>query len=232
MHISIIIPTLNEEHCIGKVLKYTLCLKGDFEVVVVDGGSTDATLKLVSTFKSVKLLNATKGRANQMNLGAVHAQGNILLFLHADTFLPTTFHKDILNLMQDPKVTGGSFRLKMDDSHLIFKFYNWCSQFSLEFFTYGDHAMFFSTKAFQHIGGFKTMPFMEDVEIQKRIRQQGKFKKLHTSVLTSNRRFQKNGVIRQLILDTLLVLFFKIGISANSLKRFYPDHSNSIMDAK
>ncbi|MBZ9777379.1 TIGR04283 family arsenosugar biosynthesis glycosyltransferase [Psychroflexus sp. CAK8W] len=224
MLISIIIPALNEEKLITEVLKHTLKLPGHYEVIVVDGGSLDKTLEIVQKFKNINVLQSKKGRAVQMNYGAGHAKGDVFLFLHADTFLPKTFYNDVLALMQNPKVIGGSFRLKMDDSHPIFKFYRWCSQFSLEFFTYGDHGMFFKAENFQNINGYKNIDFMEDVEIQKRIRKHGLFKKLKSSVQTSNRRFAKKGVIKQLVIDTLLVFFFKIGISARRLKRFYPDN--------
>ena len=224
MLISIIIPALNEEKFIAEVLEHTLKLPGHFEIVLVDGGSSDNTLRIAQGFKTINLLQSKKGRARQMNYGAKHAQGDVLLFLHADTFLPKTFYNDILTLMQNPKVTGGSFRLKMNDSHPIFKFYHWCSQFAFEFFTYGDHAIFINSEIFKRINGFKNINFMEDVEIQGRIRKQGQFKKLKSSVQTSSRRFAKNGVIKQLVVDTLLVFFFKNGISASRLKRFYPDN--------
>lgn len=224
MLISIIIPSLNEEAFISEVLEHSLKLSGHFEIIVVDGGSQDLTLEKAKRFKSVSVLKTSKGRANQMNFGARHARGNLLLFLHADTFLPEDAYASIVELCQDPDVIGGSFRLMMKDTHPIFKFYKWCSQFSLEFFTYGDHAIFVKAETFKKINGFKSITFMEDVEIQKRLRKQGKFKKLKTSVITSNRRFQKNGVLTQLTLDTVLVMLFKLGIAPNHLKRFYPDH--------
>lgn len=223
MLISIIIPALNEEKYIAEVLEHTLKLKGRFEVIVVDGGSQDETLEIARGFKKIKVFQSKKGRARQMNHGAGQAKGEVLLFLHADTFLPTSFYTDVSKLMEKPEVVGGSFRLKMESSHPIFKFYHWCSQFSLEFFTYGDHALFIKTETFKKIQGYKNLSFMEDVEIQKRIREEGKFRKLKTSVTTSNRRFQKKGVITQLAIDVLLVIFFKFGISADTLKRFYPD---------
>lgn len=224
MLISIIIPSLNEEAFISEVLEHSLKLSGHFEIIVVDGGSQDLTLEKAKRFKSVSVLKTSKGRANQMNFGARHARGNLLLFLHADTFLPEDAYASIVELCQHPDVIGGSFKLMMKDTHPIFKFYKWCSQFSLEFFTYGDHAIFVKAETFKKIKGFKSIAFMEDVEIQKRLRKQGKFKKLKTSVITSNRRFQKNGVLTQLTLDTVLVMLFKLGIAPNHLKRFYPDH--------
>jgi len=226
MLISIIIPALNEEKYIAEVLEHTLNLEGHFETIVVDGGSIDRTLEIAQRFKNINVLQSPKSRAVQMNYGAKHAFGDIYLFLHADTFLPKTFYNDILDLTQNPKVIGGSFRVKMDDSHPIFKFYYWCSQFSIEFFTYGDHAIFIDSEIFKRINGYKNIDFMEDVEIQKRIRKHGKFKKLKSSVQTSNRRFTKKGVIKQLVIDSLLVFFFKIGISASRLKRFYPNNQS------
>ncbi|WP_019039676.1 TIGR04283 family arsenosugar biosynthesis glycosyltransferase [Psychroflexus tropicus] len=224
MLISIIIPALNEEKVIAEVLEHTLWLQGHSEIIVVDGGSQDQTLELAKSFEKVNVLQSSKGRAAQMNYGASKATGDIFLFLHADTYLPKTYYNDVNKLLQNTEIVAGSFKLKMDNPHPIFKFYQWCSQFNLEFFTYGDHGMFMKAEAFKTIGGFKPIPFMEDVEIQKRLRQLGKLKKTKSYVTTSSRRFQKNGVITQLIIDTLLVLGFKLGISPNRLKRFYPDH--------
>lgn len=224
MRISIIIPALNEGKCIAEVLEHTLKLEGHFEVIVVDGGSHDRTVEVAKGFEDVTVLQSAKGRAIQMNYGARKASGDILLFLHADTFLPKNFYTAILNLCNRENVIGGSFRLKMNDSHFIFKFYKWCSQFSLEFFTYGDHALFMKTETFKFINGYQNIPFMEDVEIQKRLRREGKFQKLTSEVITSNRRFQKNGVFKQLLVDTVLVILFKLGVSPEKLKRFYPDN--------
>lgn len=224
MLISIIIPALNEEKYIAKVLEHSLSLPGHFEVIVVDGGSQDQTLAIAKGFNTVNVLRSKKGRANQMNHGADHAHGDVFLFLHADTFLPPDAYNSIMEFIGFKKVIGGSFRLIVKDKHPIFKFYTWCSQFSLEFFTYGDHGIFVKSETFRTIHGFKTMDFMEDVEIQKRLRRQGKFKKLKSAVMTSNRRFQKNGIFLQLTADVLLVILFKIGVSPNRLKRYYPDN--------
>lgn len=223
MLISIIIPALNEEAAIAEVLEHHLMLKGHFEVIVVDGGSLDKTVEIAKGFQNTKILKTYKGRAIQMNFGAQHASGDILLFLHADTFLPKNAYNCITDLCKTKKIIGGSFRLNMDDKHLIFKFYRWCSQFSLEFFTYGDHSIFVKADTFRKINGYKTISFMEDVEIQKRLRREGRFKKLNAFVTTSNRRFKENGVFSQLIIDILLVVLFKIGVSPNVLKKYYPD---------
>ncbi|WP_127846119.1 TIGR04283 family arsenosugar biosynthesis glycosyltransferase [Psychroflexus aestuariivivens] len=223
MLISIIIPALNEENYITEVLAHSLKLQGDFEIIVVDGGSSDNTFEIAKGFKEVQVFRSPRGRASQMNYGAALAKGEILLFLHADTILPDNAYSSIVDLCQDKKVSGGSFRLIMNGSHLFFKIYKYLSHFSLEFFTYGDHAMFIKSKVFKKINGYKEISFMEDVEIQKRLRREGKFKKLKTYVITSNRRLKNNGVTKQLIVDLILVGLYKVGIHPDSLKRFYPD---------
>ena len=159
-----------------------------------------------------------------MNYGASMATGNILLFLHADTNLPKKAYKVIQDHLKDPGMVGGSFILSLKKKHPLLQFYTWCSRWSLEFFTYGDHAIFIKQEIFKTIGGYKTISFMEDVEIQKRLRKAGKFKKVKAVVCTSARRFEKNGTIKQLIIDVLLVGAYKVGVSPNTLKVYYKDH--------
>ncbi len=227
MMISVIIPALNEEHYISKTLSCITSLAGDFEIIVVDGKSTDATVQIASEFPEVKVVVYGKGRANQMNYGASLTKGEILLFLHADTILPSNAYKVIKDHLDDSRIIGGSFFLSLDKKHPVLRFYSWCSKLSLEFFTYGDHAIFVRKPVFIDIGGYKPMIFMEDVEIQKRLRHVGKFKKLNAAVTTSARRFEKMGTIRQLMLDVVLVGAYKIGVPPGTLKTFYKDHFGS-----
>ncbi|MBZ9730645.1 TIGR04283 family arsenosugar biosynthesis glycosyltransferase [Salegentibacter sp. JZCK2] len=223
--ISIIIPCLNEAGFLEKTIENCLKLQGNFEVIVVDGGSSDNTVSIARKFSDVKTFSSKKGRANQMNFGAKEAEGEVLLFLHADTLLPENTYSLITEQLEKSRHIGGSFRLRFDKSHPGLNLYSWCSRFSLEFFTYGDHAFFVKKEIFKSIGGFKTISFMEDIEIQKRLRQNGKFKKLQAYVLTSGRRFEENGTTKQLVLDVFLVCLYNLSVSPNQLKRFYSDHS-------
>ncbi len=225
MVISIIIPALNEERYIGTTLEHLSTLKGDFEIIVVDGGSRDKTLAILNKYPAIKVLSTEKGRGAQMNKGALHGRGEIVLFLHADTLLPPDAYLCIEEYLENPDHIGGSFYLTFDKKHILLQLYSWCSRWSAEFFTYGDHAIFMKKEIFQKIGGYKQLPFLEDVEIQKRLRKAGKFKKLKCAVLTSARRFEKVGVIKQLVIDVLLVVFYKSGVSPYRLKQFYKDHS-------
>lgn len=222
--ISIIIPCLNEADFLENTIKNCLRLQGNFEIIVVDGGSRDHTLSIARNFSFIKILSSNKGRANQMNYGAKKAQGDVLLFLHADTFLPENTYSLITKQLGIDRYIGGSFRLKFDKSHPGLNLYSWCSRFSLEFFTYGDHAIFVKKEVFNSIGGYKSISFMEDIEIQRRLRKRGKFKKVKDYVLTSGRRFEKNGTSKQLALDVFLVCLYNLSIHPNHLKRFYSDH--------
>lgn len=224
--ISIIIPALNEEGYIEKTLKHTENLEGNFEIIVADGGSKDSTRTLVKNFPQVTLISSEKGRANQMNTGAQIATGDVLLFLHADTFLPEKTYELVKSHLKNEKNVGGSFRLNLDKDHLFLKCYTWCSRFSLEVFTYGDHGIFIREEVFRKIKGYRKMPFLEDIEIQKRLRKAGKFSKLNATVTTSARRFEEMGTLKQLGMDFLILVFYNLGVSPVRLKKFYKDHGS------
>ncbi|AVR45099.1 glycosyltransferase [Christiangramia fulva] len=224
MKVSIIIPCLNEAPFLPNTIENCLGLEGDFEIIVIDGGSRDQTETVARSYDNVKFFRSPKGRSLQMNYGAKKAQGSVLLFLHADTLLPADAYLLIKKRLQKKGHIGGSFRLKLDTPHPFLKLYTWCSRFSLEFFTYGDHGIFIKKEVFEEIGGFREIPLMEDIEIQKRLRKKGKFKKLSKYVITSGRRFEKNGTVKQLIIDVLLVALYNIKVPPAKLKRFYSDH--------
>lgn len=225
LKISIIIPCLNEARFLPKTIENCKRLEGNFEIIVVDGGSSDGTITAIQKFEDVKLFASNQGRAVQMNYGAKKATGEILLFLHADTLLPHKTYTLITNQLQKKNFIGGSFRLKLDKKDVFLKFYSWCSRFNLEFFTYGDHGIFMKRDVFMDIEGFKEIPFMEDIEIQKRLHRKGKFKKLNDYVVTSGRRFEKNGTFKQLCIDVILVGLYNLGIPPRKLKPFYLNHS-------
>ena len=220
--ISVVIPTLDEERTIGQCLNQFRDQSAAHEVIVVDGGSRDSTVSVVRGFPGVKLLEVSRlGRGHQMNRGARAARGDLLLFLHADTLLPPEGLETILLIMGQGDAVGGSFSLSFDYPDRFLSLYARFSRINHSLFTYGDQGLFIARHAFDHIGGFSEIPLMEDVEIQKRLRKLGRFVKSNHAVITSARRFRANGVVRQQLLNTCLVLFYHVGVSPVWLKRYY-----------
>jgi rSAM/selenodomain-associated transferase 2 len=221
--ISVVIPTLNEADTIECSLNDLLSHDGDFEVIVSDGGSSDGTLEKVCRFPEVKLITSAQGRGGQMNEGAKTAKGDIFLFLHADTRLPPHALHMINEVMSDASVVGGSFCLAFDHQDLILRIYSFFSRINHILFTYGDQGLFLRSATFRSIEGFKEIPIMEDVEIQRRLRSMGRFKKFSQPAVTSARRFRKGGIIQQQILNTALVVSYFSGVPPSILKFFYRD---------
>lgn len=223
--ISVIIPTLNEACTLDSSLRNLFNQPGKFEIVVADGGSSDGTLKIVNHFPAVKLIRSSGGRARQMNEGAREARGKILLFLHADTTLPENALREIEETLADSSVAAGSFSLEFDHPGRFFRILAIFGRINHLYFTYGDQGLFLRASTFRRIGGFKEIPVMEDVEIQKRLRKIGRFIKLREPVVTSARRYLKNGLLRQHLITTGVVLLYHLGVSPHFLgRRYYRNH--------
>lgn len=220
--LSIIIPALDEASHLEALLADLLAREGDSEILLVDGGSTDGTWEIAGRFP-VRRLRAPRGRAAQMNAGARRATGDVLLFLHADTLLPPDAFRRVADALADPGVAGGSFRLAFDRSDPWLAAYAFCSRINHPLFTYGDQALFLRRDHFLRIGGFREIPIMEDVEIQRRLRRQGRFVKLPEPVVTSARRFVDVGPVRQQLLNLALVGLYHLGVDPARLKRLYTD---------
>lgn len=220
--ISVIVPVVNEEKTIGRCLKQFVGQPEPHEIVVVDGGSQDNTAAVVRGFPGVKLVHESqKGRGRQMNRGARAAEGDILLFLHADTWLPPEGLRMIKTIIGQVNVVAGSFSLRFDHQDLVLKLFARLSRINHILFTYGDQGLFLARHTFASLGGYAEIPLMEDVEIQTRLRKIGRFVKLNHCVVTSARRFLFNGIVRQQLLNTGLVLLYHAGVSPVRLKRFY-----------
>src|SRR5919108_3890503 len=202
--ISVIVPTLNEAEIIESSLRSLLSHHGDFEVIVSDGGSSDGTLDIISKFPQVKQVMSERGRGKQMNEGAKLARGDILLFLHADTCLPPYAFQLIEEAMSDSRVVGGSFCINFDHYSFLLRIYSLFSRINHILFTYGDQGLFIRCDIFRRLGGFKDIPIMEDLEIQKRLRSMGRFVKICEPAVTSARRFIDNGIIMQQIQKIVL----------------------------
>ena len=225
MTLSVIIPTLDEERTIRETLA-RLQRAAFTEILVVDGGSGDGTVALVSEAATgARLLTAPRGRARQMNAGATAATGDVLVFLHADTLLPPTAADDIRAALSDPDVVGGRFDARLDRDRglyrLVSRMMNWRSR--LTGIATGDQAIFVRRNVFEAIGGFPDIPIMEDVAFSKRLKQMGRVAALRSCVVTSARRWERHGPVRTVLLMWGLRLLFFLGVSPERLHRLYSD---------
>lgn len=221
MKISVVIPTLNEASHIEKTLQSIINQDGDYEFYVVDGGSNDNTVTIAKRYTTV--INSQRGRAIQMNTGAKACNGDILLFLHADTLLPDNAFREIRKRMKDDAVAGGSFYIAFDADNFILKGISFITRFNFRLFHFGDQGIFVRRDVFQTLCGYKEMPIMEDYDLYKRLKGKGKVILLRIPVISSARRFIKKGVMRQLLINKFVVLAYWAGIDIQTIKRFYDD---------
>jgi rSAM/selenodomain-associated transferase 2 len=221
--ISIIVPTLNEAERIVTCLQSLRALrKRGAELIVADGGSTDATLVLAKPWAD-RVLVGPRGRAKQMNLGASNAGGDVLLFLHADTQLPADASAALDAALADAQVSWGRFDVQIDGASPLLKLVaalmNLRSRASG--IATGDQAIFVRRDVFQRLGGFPNQPLMEDVEISKRLRKLSRPACLRQRVTTSGRRWEQRGVLRTIVLMWMLRALYWIGLPAERLARMY-----------
>jgi rSAM/selenodomain-associated transferase 2 len=219
--IAIIVPFLNEERYIEGTLRSILNQGPSVELVVVDGGSTDQSAKIAGSM--AKVVSGIRGRASQMNIGASHTAGDVLVFLHADTRMPPNYCRVLLETLQRDGVVGGFSPLDFDSSSPLLDLYARLTRKPIWFFHYGDQAFFVRREIFEEMGGFAEIPIMEDLDFLNRLRRKGRLALHPVPVITSARRFLEGGILRTQLRNVLLVLLFLLGVSPTVLKRFYPD---------
>lgn len=219
MQVSVIIPALNEERFIEESLR-SVEQAGAAEVIVVDGGSTDRTCARASGRATI--VNTAPQRARQMNVGARVATGDVLLFLHADTTLDPRAVEAIRQVFFDRRTVGGTFSLQFDEPRPVLRFYTWFTKFRCRLFHYGDQGIFVRKQIFDAMAGFSERPLMEDVDFLSRLRREGNVAvAAEAPVTTSARRFVSNGIVRQQLLNIVLVTLFYCGVSPTTLARLY-----------
>ena len=223
--ISIIIPVYDEASIIHRTISDVQALEydGNVEIIIVDGNPKKNTLQAVCEDR-VRTLASRKGRALQMNRGADVAQGEILLFLHADTVLPPEGLKHIMTALRTEDVVAGAFDLGIQSDKRVFRmiekmvFY----RTRLTKIPYGDQAIFIKRKFFEKIGGYKEIPVMEDVELMRRIKSSGsKTAIIPHPVLTSPRRWEKEGVLYCTLRNWILAMLYLLGVPLSRLSKFY-----------
>jgi rSAM/selenodomain-associated transferase 2 len=223
MTISVIIPTLNEARIIAEALSHTAGLGFD-ELIVVDGGSTDGTAAIAQSHTSgARVILSPRGRARQLNVGAQASQGDVLVFLHADTHLPLTAKQEIEAAFTDDGIVGGRFDVRFDRpsllGHIISTLMNYRSRWSG--IATGDQAIFVRRRAFDQLGGFADIPMMEDIDFSRRLKRLGRPAMLQDHVVTSFRRWDANGPVKTIVLMWGLRFLYWIGVSPHRLQHYY-----------
>lgn len=219
--ISIIIPVLNEVSTIAQTILTAQTAK-DVEIIVVDGGSNDGTVELLQSL-NVQFISSIPGRAIQMNCGAKAARGDILLFLHGDTLLPSDFNRLLPEVLLKPKIIAGSFELGIRGTNrnlrIVERMVNWRSRYLQ--MPYGDQAIFLPAKIFEEIGGFPEIPIMEDFELVRQLRKRGRIAIVSRPVLTSGRRWQKLGIFKTTLINQVVIIAYLLGVSPKILAKWY-----------
>lgn len=247
-HVSIVIPTLNEAECLGRTLRQLNLLDPPpWEVLVVDGGSEDETVAIAEgVFKTFSLSGGARvitsvgrGRSLQMNQGATAATGEMLCFLHADTFVPDDIVAVIDRALSDKTVAGGGFISLMTGSATT----RWGVSFLNYFKTYfvplifrphlffkgmrllfGDQVMFCRRTDFWDVGGFdSTLPIMEEADLCSKLVRLGRIRLVNRVVQSSDRRVAGWGLLKAITIYVYIAFLWGLGFPATYLKRFYED---------
>src|SRR5512136_106615 len=156
MRVSVIIPALNEAENIVAAIESVRRQSGEMDIIVVDGGSADNTIELAQP--QARIVSSGRGRAVQMNAGARQAQGEVLLFLHADSRLHPQALVKLHEVLDDPRMAGGSFTLVFDADNFWLRFYAFCSTIDCLCFRYGDQGIFVRRAVFEQMQGYAEIP--------------------------------------------------------------------------
>jgi rSAM/selenodomain-associated transferase 2 len=225
MRFSIIMPVLNEEAILASQLAHLSkqCAQHDCEILIVDGGSDDATVEIAQSF--ARVICSERGRAVQMNTGAASATGDALIFLHADTMLPDGAFDAIERTFADPKIVAGAFRICFNCDLWPYRLVAFTTNLRSQVRTLftGDQAYFIRAASFRAAGGYPDQPLMEDLEIITRLRRIGKVVLLPQYVTTSARRHEKIGLFRSVLFMWYLHTLYRFGASSAQLQRMYID---------
>lgn len=222
MAVSIVIPTLNEEDNIKNLLNNLKNLKGDFEVIFSDGGSSDKTLDIIKDFGNYKIITSKKGRARQLNNGAKESNNDILFFLHADSIIEENALIKIEDFIKNGNKVG-CLKIKFDSKKILMNIFAILSNLRVKYrnIAFGDQGIFIEKKLFEDIGMFEDIPLMEDYKLSIKLKNISRIKYIDSFIVSSSRRFEKNGIIKTALLMQKLQYMFRKGVSIDKIASIY-----------
>jgi rSAM/selenodomain-associated transferase 2 len=223
--ISVIIPVYQEEEAINQTIRYLRSVSGGarYEIIVVDGHPEGCTLSAIDDATVIRVRSG-KGRGCQMNVGAQAASGEILLFLHADTFLPPGAMSRIMSVLDESVLVGGAFSLRIGSERFFFRIIEKLTNLRarLTRVPYGDQAIFILRDYFREIGGYREIPLLEDVDLMRRIRKRGgRIVLFPEAVVTSSRQWDKEGLLYGTLRNRVIMMLYNLGVKPERLARYY-----------
>jgi rSAM/selenodomain-associated transferase 2 len=220
--LSIIVPVLNEAALIAGFLQKLRAVGPALEIIVVDGGSSDETRAIAQPLADY-LITAPRGRASQMNAGARMARGGVLWFVHVDSEVPTDSIARIQTAMADLRVVGGCFRLRFPRRELIYRVSDSLGNVGVSVFGFalGDHGIFCRRSAFHDVGGYPEVPILEDAEIYRRLRRQGRMLQLRGEIISNPRAYESHGVYRTTAVYFSILALYVLGVSIEFLNQVH-----------
>ena len=220
MRISVIIPTLNEEIALPRLLRALQRLHDSVEIIVADGGSNDGTCAVAA--RASRLVIAPRGRGAQQAAGARLATGEVLWFLHADCEPATNSLAAIRLALADPAAIGGNFTLRFSGAGRSARTLSWIYPLLRPLgLCYGDSGIFVRRHVYEQVGGFEKYPLFEDVDLVRRLRRAGRFERLPCILTTSCRRFEHRNLLSMFAQWTGLQILYWLGASPDWLARRY-----------
>ncbi|MCP9472955.1 MAG: TIGR04283 family arsenosugar biosynthesis glycosyltransferase [Nitrospira sp.] len=212
--VSVVIPAYNEERALPSTLDALFRQPGEYEVIIVDGGSCDRTIEIARSFPDVQVIAAPKGRASQMNAGAGWARGEWLLFLHADTVLPSGAIRRLNGMEADISAQAGGFRHRFSGDDWRLKLISLLDNVRCvrSRIIYGDQALFVRRTLFEQLGGFPNQPILEDVAFCERLITVTTPLLFSPPVITDARKFVKMGVWTSFLRVLAIILHVEWGI--------------------
>jgi len=221
MQFSVIVPVFNEAPLIRSFLQHLRERAPGAEIIVVDGGSSDGTVDLATGFCD-QLVRSERNRAMQMNAGARAARGDVLWFVHVDAEVPQGCLDEIDRIMDDPKVVGGYFRIRLPRG-LVYRLTDSFAHYAgiLLRMRCGDHGIFCRRTVFVDIGGLPEVPLMEDVEFLRRLHRCGRVKYSERRILVSPRRYESVGSVRLTLAHGVIATLYIFGVPLSMLASIY-----------